>query len=158
MSEVTVIKHALDGRPPVRYSANLLPSPDGWIVARATWVHGAVDAGPLSFRDGDTLEEFFSLDRPYNAFAIYRPGGEFAGWYCNVTQPTEVHDDEIHWHDLFVDVLVTPDGRVSVEDEHELEESGLRASDPETYAMVLTGRDELLALIRDNAYPFNTVS
>ena len=72
-----------------------------------------------------------------------------------MTYPTILTGDELHWHDLWVDVIVMPDGQVYVVDEDELEEAGLAATDPPLYATILAARDELLAMQRENAYPFS---
>jgi protein associated with RNAse G/E len=118
-----------------------------------------VDIGYYAFEPGDTLLEFFSMDRWYNAFATFRATGEFVGWYCNVTYPTIVDFDtrELRWHDLWVDILVLPDGKVIVVDEDELADSGLATTDPSLHATILGARDELLALIDSAAYPFSEV-
>lgn len=116
-----------------------------------------MDLGYLTFLNGDVLDEYFALHRPYNAFALFRANGEFAGWYCNVTHPTTVAESEIHWHDLYLDVIVYPDGQTLVLDEDELEESGIETSNPALHAMILAGRDELLELVKSNAYPFSEI-
>lgn len=152
-----VVKHSPTGKPPVRYGGVTIPAPAGWVAVRAPWVHGTYELGYLTFQNGDTLDEYFALERPYNAFALYRATGDFVGWYCNVTQPTELADDEIHWHDLFIDVIVYPDSRTLVLDEDELEEAGLAATDPDLHAMILAARDELLELAARQAFPFSAV-
>jgi hypothetical protein len=151
----TVVKLRPDGTPATRYQATELESPPNWIATEAHWTFKTVDIGYFTFEPGDRLEEFFSLDRWYNLFAVFRPSGELVGWYCNVTYPTIVQGDELHWHDLWVDVIVTPAGEVVVLDEEELEESGLAATDPPLYATILAARDELLTMHRENAYPFS---
>jgi hypothetical protein len=150
-----VVKLRPDGTPATRYQAVELASPAGWIATEAHWTFKTVDIGHFTFEPGDRLEEFFSLDRWYNLFVVFRPTGELAGWYCNVTYPTIVTGDELHWHDLWVDVIVTREGQVAVLDEDELEASGLAATDPPLYATILAARDELLAMQRENAYPFS---
>ena len=150
-----VVKLRPDGTPSTRYQAVELDSPPGWIATEARWTFKTVDIGYFTFEPGDRLEEFFSLDRWYNLFAVFRPTGELVGWYCNVTYPTILTGDELHWHDLWVDVIVMPDGQVFVLDEDELEEAGLAATDPPLYATIMAARDELLAMQRENAYPFS---
>ena len=152
----TVIKHSPSGKPPVQYAGQALPAPEDWVAVRAPWIHGTYGLGYLTFQNGDMLHEYFSLERPYNAFAIYRDDESFVGWYCNVTQPTEVSGDEIHWHDLYIDVIVYPDGRTLVLDEDELSASGLAERDPELHATILAARDELLELAAEREYPFST--
>lgn len=157
MSEgrVDIVKVSPVGKPPVRYEGDLIPSPDGWIAARATWVHGDMDLGYLDFRNGDYLDEYFALDRPYNAFALYRADRTFVGWYCNVTHPTTATGTEIQWHDLYLDVIVYPDGQTLVLDEDELADSGLETSNPQLFRMIVSGRDELLELAKSGSYPFS---
>jgi uncharacterized protein len=152
-----VAKLRPDGSVATRYDAWELPAPPDWILVEAHWVHGRVDIGCFVFEPGDVLLEYFSLDRHYNAFATYRQSGEFVAWYCNVTYPTIVTDSELHWHDLYIDVIVLADGTVLVLDEDELEESALLARDPQLHATILAARDELLAMIEHDAYPFNDV-
>lgn len=155
--EYIAVKHAPDGREQTRYGGTRIPSEPDWIAVRAEWVHGEYDLGYLHFRNGDYLDEYFSLSQPYNAFALFRGDGAFQGWYCNVTHPTRVTSQEIHWHDLYVDVIVYPDGRTLVLDEDELAESGLESTDPGLHEMILAARDELLQMARDHAYPFSVI-
>lgn len=155
-SPVEIVKISPKGKPPVRYTGTLIESPEGWVAARADWVHGEMDLGYMAFMPGDYLDEYFALDAPYNAMALYRGGDDsLVAWYCNVTHPTVIENGEIHWHDLFIDVIVYPDGRILVLDEDELEESGLETSDPALHAMILEGRDRLVQLANAGEYPFS---
>lgn len=158
MSQVTVVKHSPDGRPPYRYTARLMESPPGWVVVQADWPLHEVNSGPVSFKPGDVLDEYFSLERYYNAFAVHRADGSFGGWYCNVTHPTRYEGGEIHWYDLYLDVLVAPDGSVHVRDEDELEASGLERDNPELHATIIQAKDELLQMIAERSYPFSTIA
>ncbi len=155
MTTVQVTKHASDGRPPYTYPARLIEAPPGWVAVEARWPMRRVDAGPISFLPGDLLTEFFALDDYFNAFLVHRPDGVFGGWYCNITHPTRYGQDEIHWHDLYLDIIIDVDGQVHLEDEDELEESGLAVSDPDLYQTIIATRDRVLALIERNAYPFS---
>lgn len=148
------VKLRPDGSVATQYPVTEFDAPAGWIAARAIWSYTRVDVGPFAFEPGDVLDEYFALDRPYNAFAIFREGS-FVGWYCNVTHPTRLTVNEIVWHDLWLDVLVTPDGTVLVLDEDELEESGVAERDPDLHRMIVDARDELLELIARRAYPFS---
>lgn len=156
--EIQVVKHSLDGRPPVIYRAETIDAPEGWVAVRARWVHGTVDLSDIVFHDDDLLLEYFSLDHPYNAFAVFRPDGTFGGWYCNVTQPTELREGEIHWHDLLIDVIVDSSGVISVHDEDDVERLGITRTNPELAGLIYRGRDELIDLIRSNAFPFSEVN
>ena len=151
----TVVKLRPNGAEATRYAGARIDAPEGWIAVRAQWVHGRMDLGYLVFEPDDWLDEFFAIERPYNAFALYRAAGAFMGWYCNVTHPTAVDGRTITWHDLYVDVIVYPDGRTLVLDEDELAESGLDEHDPALHARILNARDELLRLAAARAYPFS---
>lgn len=148
------VKLRPDGTVATQYAVVEVAAPDGWIAARARWTYSRVDVGPFAFEPDDVLLEYFSLDRPYNAFASFRDG-RFIGWYCNVTYPARLTEREIIWHDLWVDVLVTPDGSVLVLDEDELLESGVAVSDPMLHASIVDARDELLDMVTRRAYPFS---
>ncbi len=158
MKDIIVVKHAFDGRPPYRYRARLEESPPDWVVVQADWPLHEIEAGPITFRPGDTLDEYFSLVDHYNAFAVRRQDGAFGGWYCNVTLPTEFRGLEIHWYDLYLDVLVATDGSVHVEDEDELEASGLATTNPQLHATIIAAKDELLSMIEQGSYPFSTIA
>jgi hypothetical protein len=151
----TIVKLRPDGSEAARYPALGIDAPPGWIAASAVWGYARVDIGLFAFEPEDVLLEYFSLDRHFNAFATYRSGGELVGWYCNVTYPTTVSGDQIRWHDLYVDVVMLPDGRVHVLDEDELAASGLAASAPDLHTAILNARDEIVTRYRAGAYPFS---
>lgn len=153
----TVVKVRPDGNEATRYEGDEFPARPGWIAVRAHWEHGRMDLGYLIFEPDDVLDEFFALDAHYNAFALYRASGAFAGWYCNVTHPSVIDGAELRWHDLYLDVIVYPDGRTLVLDEDELAESGLASADPVLHATILRARDDLLRLAAHGAYPFSEV-
>ena len=155
VTEVAIVKLRPDGVEAARYSGQPLEAPAGWLAVRAVWGYRRLDAGYLVFEPGDELDEFFALDQPYNLFALYR-AGELIGWYCNVTHETTVRDGVIVWHDLFVDVIVYPDGNTLVLDEDELADSGLAVGDPVLHARILAARDELLDMAARGVYPFST--
>lgn len=157
-TSVTIVKLKPDGTEATRYPGQTIDAPPGWVAARAPWGQRRVDLGYLVFEPNDVFLEYFALERPFNAFAIFTSEGELKGWYCNVTYPTRVDHDVIYWHDLYIDVIAYPDGRTLVRDEDELDESGLETSDSDTYRMITQARDDLLQLLSAGEYPFDQVS
>lgn len=155
---VQVVKLEANGKPRTRYAGTVIASPPGWVAVRAIWPHGPMDLGYMEFRNGDYLDEYFALEQPFNLMALFRENGTFVAWYCNITYPTRIVDGEVHWQDLYVDVVVYPDGSTLVRDEDELEESGLERSDPDLYLMILDARDTLLEMAASRAYPFSEVT
>lgn len=133
---ITIVKRAPDGVDVTRYPAtvrrNEVPPP--WIEVEATWTHRAVTVGGLAFEPGDSVREFFSAVHPYNAFALYSPLGAFKGWYGNVTFPAFLiggkADPTLVWHDLYLDVVILPDGSTSLLDDDELAASGVPRATP----------------------------
>lgn len=152
---LTVIKLGHDGREVARYPGMTIPSPPGWVAARAEWVFERMDLGYLIFDPNDIFLEYFSLTRPYNAFALYTVSGTFKGWYCNVTHPSWLEDGTLYWHDLYLDLIVYPDGRQLVLDEDELKASGIAESDPALHQLIVAGHEELVRLAQEQRYPFS---
>jgi len=146
---ITVIKLAPEGQEAARYPGEVvaLCQSERWIVVRATWTYRQVDLDGLSFVPGDELLEWFSPDHPFNAFAVFSPGGDLRGWYANVTYPPRLDDSKspplLVWHDLYLDLVGLPDGTVTLRDEDELLASGLRERDPRLYQRIIGASTEL---------------
>lgn len=161
-TEVTIVKRSAKhgGEERARYPATVVASdlPAPWVVFETQWTMGRHDQGLLVFENGDVLREIFSPIHPYDVFAVYRSDGELKGWYGNVTWPAffapDAEELTLVWYDLYVDIVATPDGRVVVEDEDELADSGLATSDPELHGRILAARDELLVRFRAGRPPF----
>src|SRR4051812_22775164 len=89
-----------------------------WVAARATWVSREYDLNGLKFIAGDQLHEFFSPADWFNLFSVFSPAGELRGWYANVTYPARLDRGSdpmtLFWHDLYIDVIGLPDGRMVV--------------------------------------------
>lgn len=152
---LTIVKLRPDGTEATRYPGKALPSPPGWLVAEAVWTTRRVDLGYLVFDVGDRLIEYFALDQPLNVFRLHSGTGELKGWYANVTHPTYVDGLTVSWHDLYLDLVVYPDGRTLLLDEDELADAKIAESDPELYRLILNGKDRLLQLALTNSYPFS---
>ena len=162
-SEVTILKWSPEAsaelaRYPGRVVATSLPAP--WAVLEARWTYRAVRQANLIFEPGDILHEVFSPVHPFDAFAVYDPDGTLKGWYGNVTHPAffspDGEGDALVWHDLYIDLVATPDGAVTVLDEDELGTANLRSTDPELHARILAARDEMLARFHARRPPFST--
>src|SRR4051812_8120243 len=157
---VTVIKLAPDGQEAARYPGVVVAygQSERWVNVRATWTYRQVDLDGLSFVPGDELLEWFSPDHPFNAFAVFSPGGDLRGWYANVTYPTRLDDSEspplLVWHDLYLDLVGLPDGTVTLRDEDELLASGLRETNPQLYARIIGASTELRRRFQLGLPPF----
>jgi len=76
---------------------------------------------------------------------FHRADGTFVGFYANVLTPPVIEGPEWHTTDLFLDVWMTPDGKVSLLDEDEFEQAvGRELIDPDTAA---SARDEAARML-----------
>jgi len=155
-TRITIVKLSPEGREAARYQGTVLPGHPGWVVAEAGWSYREVESGPLRFALGDRLIEYFSLVEPVSAFAVFSPDNRFKGWYANVCCPLQVETErEVHWRDLYIDVVVVPGLEPAVLDQDELEATELEITHPEDYQCILFARDRLLEMIRQRLYPFS---
>jgi len=154
---VDVQKIGFSGERKTRYPGIVVDAgaPPPWIAVKCAWTLPALEMNGLQLIPGDALIEFFSPAHPYNVFRVHAPDGAVRGWYANVTYPTVVHGNELDWHDLWLDLIVLPDGSFVVRDQDELEESGLAAVDPELHAAIVASCEELVGLAVSRLFPFN---
>jgi predicted RNA-binding protein associated with RNAse of E/G family len=157
---IEVVKRSPDGAVAATYPATSIETdaPAPWIALAAVWTHGFVDLDGLRFVPDDRLIEYFSPRDPYNAFVVYAPDGALRGWYANVTYPAALERRDgrltLTWRDLYVDLVLLPDGRITIRDEDELADSGLARRDPALHAAILAARDRLIDLAERRAFPF----
>lgn len=104
---------------------------DGKVLTRdrnSITVEALFNRDDLPFQDivlkrNDRFVEIFYSDKWFNIFEIYdRDDEKLKGWYCNITKPAEITDDEVIYEDLILDLWVNAEGKQTVLDEDELEE------------------------------------
>ena len=120
--------------------AYLLAAVNGW-----TRVYGPAGTRWSNPLGGWTTEhEGISLFRPDRPFTIscHGPHGR-RRFYVDIAHRVRVDPDRVEFEDLFLDVLVDPDGVVSEKDEHQL--AALPAI---TQVFARAARDEVRRLIR----------
>lgn len=160
-TDLNVVKVEARGEIVVRYPGVVITAgqPASWVAVRARWVTKVVELDGLRFVPGDRLHEFFSPTEWFNSFTVFAPDGTLRGWYANVTHPTTVDESTspptLFWHDLYVDLILLPDGTIVIRDEDELEESLLAGSDPALHARIMAARDELMDRAQRRAFPFH---
>ncbi len=118
---ITVVKQDAQGRVKLRYSGEIVEYLTHGMVISAPWTLPVRDLGYTVFEPGDQFTEYYYTDRWYNIFDIMRSDGIRKGWYCNVTEPASIHDNQIEQVDLLLDVWVDPKGIALVLDEDEFE-------------------------------------
>lgn len=134
------------------YIGQVLWREDDEIVLHATWQRPSLDLGYTVLEPGDRFIEHFYADRWYNIFKVRAADGRLKGWYCNVTRPARISEDEIAAEDLALDLWVAPDGTMQVLDEDEFAALPLISDEREAARMALA---ELQALASRRAPPFD---
>jgi hypothetical protein len=120
--KVTITKLDHNGNRVLGYGGQVVFRDDQVIVARCPWTSPEpFDLGPFCLERGDIFLEHYYLTEWFNIFEIHDSSGNLKGWYCNVTKPVELDEDEIRWTDLALDLLVLPDGEQTLLDEEEFE-------------------------------------
>lgn len=161
-TELQIVKLDPEGNEVTRYPGFVVEGehPAPWLVLRATWVSRAYDLDGLLFLPGDRLHEFFSPIHPYNVFSVFSPEGTLRGWYANVTYPSRLDltttPPTLFWHDLYLDIIALPTStNPIIRDQDELDDSGLRETNPTLYNAIIATHHDLLHLCRTREFPFH---
>jgi uncharacterized protein len=125
MTAITVRKLNPENQETWRYTGQVLQLSPNWILLEARFNRPDLPFHGVVLGEGDRFVEAYFTGRWFNIFEIYgRDDNRLKGWYCNVTQPAVVHkmaegQVEVSYVDLFLDLLVYPNGRQLVLDEDE---------------------------------------
>lgn len=153
-SRLMIRKRRPNGSDAALYPGTLVESraPAPWIEIRAVWDEPVVHVTGLTFEPGDVHRQFFSAVHPFNAFAFATANGIHKGWYANVTFPAFLLDDDtgitLVWHDLYLDVVVLPDGIIHLLDDDELDAAPAPFSEPAMYRAIHGAREDLIAFVQ----------
>lgn len=112
-------------------------------------------SGNIPVPKGSYTIAYYWTDRPYNLYFMRDGEGNLLGSYFNIVRNTVITGEMVSYEDLIVDLMVLPDGKTLVLDEHELPEpidrfeNGYvrRALD----ALTASLRDVLSAAVSDSA-------
>lgn len=120
MNDFTIYKRDHQGREVWRYGGIVVERGANYVCIRARFAsRDVVDVGALVFRRGDLMTEWFYNDRYYNVFMVQDGDGPVKGWYCNITRPAHITSDSAASDDLALDVVVGPEGSITLLDEDE---------------------------------------
>lgn len=87
-------------------------------VSDALAILKGVNEKPLgSLAPGSTSIGFIWRRRDYNVFRLISPDGELIGHRCDVVADVRIKPDRVEYLDLIVDVMISPTGELTVEDE-----------------------------------------
>jgi len=120
VSDVSVIKRNITGKETWRYRGEVIERTRQAVVLQAFFDRDDLNIQGLVLRRGDRFREAYFSDRWYNLFEIHdRDTDALKGFYCNITYPASIKEEEISYIDLALDLLVFADGRQVVLDEDE---------------------------------------
>lgn len=155
MSEtITVHKHNAHGQHIFSYAMRVIERSTNWVYVEGEFLtRDSVDVGLFVFRRGDIMREWFYSDRYYNVFRVHdATTQQLKGFYCNITRPARITAESITADDLELDVLVSPDGVVLLDDEDEF--NALNLPEPE-HAAALNAVETIKRMVTARQHPFD---
>lgn len=136
-----IIKKNHTGETVWAYEGTLINREENSVTIEALFNRDDMPFQEIVLKRNDRFVEIFYTDKWFNIFEIYdRDDGKLKGWYCNITKPAEISEDEIAYSDLILDLWVSANGNQTVLDEDELEELNL---DEELKKKIYESLDEL---------------
>ena len=120
MTKITVVKQNHRGEEVMRYDGELREHKGGEIVIEARFAMQRPTIHGIAMKMDDLFIESYYKDRWYNIYeARDVDSNEIKFWYCNVSYPAELKDNNLYFRDLALDLFVYPDGKQEVLDEDE---------------------------------------
>jgi uncharacterized protein len=153
MSNFTVYKLNHRGEIELSYQGEVLEHGANFVCVRAPFTFATRDLGYVILKTGDIFTEWFYSDKWYNVFRVQDgDSGALKGYYCNLTRPAIISQNDVKADDLALDVFVRVDGSTLLLDEDEYNE--LPLSDDER-AQVQAAVAEIQRLVKRATSPFN---
>lgn len=114
-------KYTIDGRAQTFTCAGLLLTPR---LAMVRFDHtSARRTGGYEIPAGSYTIGSFWRGRGYNCYRFTGPDGGVIAYRFDAVERVGIRPGRVWYHDLLLDVLVSPDGAVRIEDEDEVEEA-----------------------------------
>jgi hypothetical protein len=118
--QVTVTKLNVEGEPVLSYLGQVLFRTPTSITLAAPYGSSSARMGGTTMEPGDRLVEHHFSNRWYNIMEVYDGrDGPLKGWYCNITRPAVISEEDLAAEDLALDLFVSPQGDATVMDEEE---------------------------------------
>ena len=153
MAIITVYKLNSLGEIKIQYQGEVLERSADRIIIQAFWKLPPKDLGYICFEPGDRFVEYYYTNRWFNIFDISDANNVRKGWYCNITEPAHINDDQIKQKDLLLDIWVDPWGSSILLDEDEFEADTTLEEIQRQGAQ--KGLQELLQMIAAQIAPFS---
>lgn len=155
MIEVRATKY--DGSGLRTWTAHVLRRDGPLLVLDASFDHDIEHDLLGNITRGTKSIEYYWLDRWYNVFRLADPAGGLRSFYCNITAPPEFDERVLSYLDLDIDVLVEPDFSYQIVDLEDFEQNAGRFGYSDAVqSSAHKALDDLVELIEQRAFPFNT--
>lgn len=107
-------------------------------------------------RRGTISYEYYWLDRWYNIFQFHEPEGELRNFYCNISQPPQIHENTLDYIDFDIDILIWKDFSYLILDLEEFEENKRILNYPaDLIIKIYDSLSEIKTLIENRKFPFD---
>ncbi len=156
MTDFTVIKCDATGHQELSYAGTIRERGETYICVDAIFQFSDRDLGYIALCKGDVFTEWFYSDRWYNIFRVQDgKSGKLKGWYCNITRPATISQNQVSADDLALDVFVYPDGKTLLLDEDEFADLDLSDTDRKH---AWDAVDQIKHLVENRLSPFDEVT
>jgi protein associated with RNAse G/E len=119
---VEIRKYNIEGNLQITYIGKIDSLLETCAVVHAQWEHPKRDLGYTIFETGDQFTEYFYKDKWFNIMQINEvTTGDLRGWYCNISYPAIITNDFISYVDLFLDLWIDPQKKITLLDEDEFQ-------------------------------------
>jgi len=125
-----IIKNDSLGNKVWEYDGEILEQTASAVLVKALFNRSDLLFNGISLRAGDSFLELYPFDQWFNIYEIHDKEDDLVkGWYCNVTRPPKISEDQISYEDLALDLLVYPDRKMLVLDQDEFSDLNLSSAE-----------------------------
>ena len=124
--QITINSRKFDGKIHRSWKCKLVERKDSLLVFVGEFEEEVSHPKLGLIRRGTVSYEYYWLDRWFNIFRFHEPDGRLRNFYCNINAPPEFDGTTLHFIDLDVDILVSPNMSFQVLDEDEFNVNALR--------------------------------
>lgn len=153
MIDFTIIKCNHLGEEVLRYDGTLIERQADSVCVRAIFQLKTRDLAYVTLKQGDTFIEWFYTNRWYNVFQVIdRDDNHLKGYYCNITRPALIEDNQVQSDDLKLDLFVKPSGEILTLDQDEYDALTLSTEEKQQVSEAIA---DILAHVEKRKSPFH---
>ncbi len=153
---ITVKKFNPFGKFLLSWKGKVIKSDNNLTVIQGRYRLRRWNLGYMILEPDDIFIEYYFKNKWFNIFEI-RGGKDnhLKGWYCNITEPPKISDNEIIFCDLLLDIFISPEGKITIADEDEFEKLNLKEKDKDSWENSIKAKDEIIRMFKLKKEPFD---